>query len=199
MPGFISGKKRFTEPNMCIINTIKQNSVSHSKSDPGFTPQFDYEADNSLLPGLPDDVAKLCLALVPRSSHPSMAGVCKNWRSFIKGKEFITVRKLAGVVEEWLYFLTMDAESKECHWEVFDCVEHKFRILPPMPGSVRAGFEVVVLSGKLLVIAGYSVADGTDSVSSDVYQYDSCLNRYVVHVTKELSVSSSSIYAYYSH
>lgn len=177
MPGFISGKKRFTEINMCIINTVKKNSVSHSKSDTRST-QFDYESDKSLFPGLPDDVAKLCLALVPRSSHPSMAGVCKNWRSFIKGKDFITERKLAGAVEEWLYFLTMDAERKECHWEVFDCVEHKFRILPPMPGAVKAGFEVVVLNGKLLVIAGYSIADGTDSVSSDVYQYDSCLNRW---------------------
>ena len=181
MPGFISGKKRFTEINMCIINTVKKNSVSHSKSDTRST-QFDYESDKSLFPGLPDDVAKLCLALVPRSSHPSMAGVCKNWRSFIKGKDFITERKLAGAVEEWLYFLTMDTERKECHWEVFDCVEHKFRILPPMPGAVKAGFEVVVLSGKLLVIAGYSIADGTDSVSSDVYQYDSCLNRSVIHI-----------------
>lgn len=194
MPGFISGKKRFTEPNMCIVNTFKQNSVSLSKSDTGFTSRFHYE---SLLPGLPDDVAKLCLALVPRSSHPSMAGVCKNWRSFIKGKEFITERKLAGAVEEWLYFLTMDTERKECHWEVFDCVEHKFRMLPPMPGAVKAGFEVVVLNGKLLVIAGYSIADGPDSVSSDVYQYDSCLNRYVIHVTIEIYVPRSCFYTFY--
>lgn len=193
MPGFISGKKRFTEPNMCIINTVKQNLVSYSKSDTGFTSQFDYGTEKFLLPGLPDDVAKLCLALVPRSSHPSMAGVCKNWRSFIKGKEFITERKLAGVVEEWLYFLTMDTGRKECHWEVFDCVEHKLRILPPMPGALKAGFEVVVLNGKLLVIAGHSIADGTDSVSSDVYQYDSCLNRSVIGVTIEIYVSKSSL------
>ena len=188
MPGFISGKKRLTEPKMCIINTVKQNSICLSKSDTGFHSQFDHV---SLLPGLPDDVAKLCLALVPRSSHPSMAGVSKNWRSFIKGKEFITERKLAGAVEEWLYFLTMDTVRKEFHWEVFDGVERKFRVLPPMPGAVKAGFEVVVLNGKLLVIAGYSIADGTDSVSSDVYQYDSCLNRYAIHVNVEIYVSRS--------
>jgi hypothetical protein len=48
-----------------------------------------------------------------------------------------------------------------------------------MPGPVKAEFGVVVLNGKLLVMAGYSVIDGTGSASADVYEYDSCLNRFV--------------------
>ncbi|KAL0408495.1 UNVERIFIED_CONTAM: F-box/kelch-repeat protein [Sesamum radiatum] len=107
-----------------------------------------------------------------------MGAVCKRWRSFIKSKEFITVRKLAGVLEEWLYVLTADAAGNRSHWEVLDCLGHKHRQLPPMPGPAKAGFGVVVLHGKLLVIAGYSVVDGTGSVSADLYQYDSCLNSW---------------------
>ncbi|GAV87814.1 F-box domain-containing protein/Kelch_1 domain-containing protein [Cephalotus follicularis] len=126
--------------------------------------------------GLPDDVAKHCLALVPRANFPAMGGVCKKWRSFIKSREFITVRKLAKVLEEWLYVLTTDAEGKESHWKVLDCMGHNHRLLPPMPDPMKAGFGVVVLNGKLLVMAGYSVIDGTGSASADVYQYDSCLN-----------------------
>ncbi|KAJ0095291.1 hypothetical protein Patl1_16923 [Pistacia atlantica] len=97
--------------------------------------------------GLPDDVSKYILALVPRSNFPSMGAVSKKWRSYIRSKEFITVRKLLGLLEEWLCILTMDAEGKQSQWE-------------------------------LLVMAGYSVIDGTGSASADVYEYDPCLNSW---------------------
>ena len=108
-----------------------------------------------------------------------MGGVCKRWRSFIQCKEFLTERRIAGVLEEWLYVLTMDSEGKESHWEVLDCLGQKHQRLPPMPGPGKVGFGIAVLNGKLLVIAGYSVINGTASASADVYQYDSCLNRFV--------------------
>ncbi|CAI9259121.1 unnamed protein product [Lactuca saligna] len=93
-----------------------------------------------MLPGLPDDIAKYCLALVPRSYFPRMGGVSRRWRSFMK--------------------------------------RNKRFVLSPMPGPVKAGFGVVALNGKLVVMAGYSIIDGVGSVSSDVYQYDSCLNSW---------------------
>ena len=135
--------------------------------------------DGSILPGLPDDVAKYCFALVPRRYLPAMGAVCKKWRSFLKTKEFITVRKLAGLLQEWLFVLTMDSGGKESQWKVLDCLGVKRQLLPPMPGPTKTGFGVVVLNGKLLVMAGYSVIDGTGSASADVYEYDSCLNRFV--------------------
>lgn len=132
-----------------------------------------------LIPGLSDDVAKLCLALVPRSSLPSMGRVCKKWRYVVKSKEFITVRRLAGMLEEWLYVLTTKAGGKENHWEVMDCQGHKLSSLPPMPGPAKTGFKVVVVDGKLLVVAGCALINGSLVASSDVYQFDTCLNRFV--------------------
>ncbi|GAB2280622.1 hypothetical protein Dimus_015249 [Dionaea muscipula] len=144
-------------------------SHSHLANDPPY---------HSILPGLPDDVAKLCLALVPRTSFPAMGAVCKRWRSFIRSKEFITVRKLAGKLEEWLYVLTLDEEGKESHWEVLDCLGNKPQILPLMPGPPKAAFGIVVLDGKLLVVAGFTASEGNSSATADVYQYDSCLNSW---------------------
>ncbi|CAL5358412.1 unnamed protein product [Camellia sinensis] len=100
------------------------------------------------------------------------------WRSFMQSKEFITVRRLAGLLKEWLYVLTMDGKGKGSHWGVLDCLGQKHRDLPPMPGPVKAGFGVVVLNGKLLVMGGYSMKDGTGIASGNVCQYDSCLNRW---------------------
>lgn len=165
---------------MSFSTSFTQDKSTYSKSNLLLASAVADDIDCPILPGLPDDVAKYCLALVPRPYFPVMGAVCKKWRSIIRSKEFLVVRKLAGLLEEWLYVLTMDSEGKESHWEVLDCSGHRRQLLPPMPGAVKAGFGVVVLNGKLLVIAGYSVIDGTrtGSASADVYQYDSCLNRY---------------------
>lgn len=131
-----------------------------------------------LLPGLPDDVAKNCLALVPRSCFCSAGAVCKQWRSFIQSNEFIIERKYAGRLEELLYVLTGDAVGYGRHWEILGRFGQERQILPTMPGPEKAKFGVVVLGGKLLVLGGYFVDEGTTCVSADVHQYDSCLNRW---------------------
>lgn len=178
MSGFTS-KKRFLDTSMSFCTLIThENHQVYSKSNLLLASRGSDDIDSSILPGLPDDVAKYCLALVPRRYLPAMGAVCKKWRSFLKTKEFITVRKLAGLLEEWLFVLTMDSEGKESRWVVLDCLGLKRQLLPPMPGSTKAGFGVVVLNGKLLVMAGYSVIEGTGTASADVYEYDCYLNSW---------------------
>ncbi|KAJ4972768.1 hypothetical protein NE237_005942 [Protea cynaroides] len=162
------------------IPLVQKDLPSHSKMNPQFTFGAPDELYSPILPGLPDDVAKHCLALVPRTNFPAMGAVCKQWRSFIQSKEFISVRKQAGRLEEWLYVLTGDADRMGSRWEVLvlGCLKNEQFLLPPMPGPVKAGFGIIVLHGKLFIIAGYLVYEGAGVVSADVYQYDSCLNRW---------------------
>ncbi|XP_027340119.1 F-box/kelch-repeat protein At1g67480 [Abrus precatorius] len=179
MPSLVAEKKRFTEANMYFSNSVNLDKPALIKSNYCVRSEaMDDDGSSPILPGLPDDVAKHCLALVPRSNTPVMGGVCKKWRSFVRSKEFIMVRKLAGMLEEWLYILTAGSKGKGSHWEVMDCQGHNRRSLPPMPGPAKAKFGVVVLNGKLLVMAGCSSIDGTAAVSAEVYQYDSCLNSW---------------------
>ncbi|KAL3511425.1 hypothetical protein ACH5RR_030826 [Cinchona calisaya] len=175
---FISGKKRATELNMCFANAVEQGTPAHLKGGSCLASKFADDIQCPILPGLPDDVAMYCLALVPRSFFPAMGVVCKRWRSFIQSKEFIMVRKLAGMLEEWLYVLTVDPEGIGSHWEVLDCLGQKHSVLPAMPGPEKVGFGVVGVNGKLLILAGYAVSDGNRSPSADVYQYDSCLKSW---------------------
>ncbi|GAB4829342.1 hypothetical protein Ancab_019012 [Ancistrocladus abbreviatus] len=178
MPGFVNEKKRLSESTMRYSISVQHDVPNHSKGTLQLVSHVANEPYSSILPGLPDDVAMLCLALVPRAHLPAMGAVCKQWRSFIRSKEFITVRRQAGMLEEWLYVLTADEEGKESHWEVLDCFGNEHQILPLMPGPPKASFGVVVLNGKLLVIAGSTVFEGTVSASADVYQYDSYLNSW---------------------
>jgi len=144
----------------------------------GLVPQEEFDSNCDLIPGLPEDLAKICLALVPRTHFPVMGAVSKRWMSFLESKELIAVRKEVGKLEEWVYVLTPDAGTKGSHWEILECSGQKQSPLPRMPGLTKAGFGVVVIGGKLFVIAGYAADHGKDCVSDEVYQYDSCLNRY---------------------
>ncbi|KAL5546967.1 hypothetical protein UlMin_006654 [Ulmus minor] len=154
MPSFVSEKKRVKKPIMSLSDSVKKDTLF-------CTTQLVKYVETSILPGLPDDVAKHCLALMPCTNFPVMASVIYHcveigWST-------------RGVA---LYF-NNKCEGKESHSEVLDCTGQVNRLLPLMPGALKFGFGVVVLNGKLLVLAGYSLIN-----RADVYQYDSCLNSW---------------------
>lgn len=177
MPGFVGGRKRFAD-SVVQLNTPVHSDLATQKVSTGLTLQAPEELYCPVIPGLPDDVAKLCLVLLPRRDLPVISAVCKRWSSFIKSKEFLMMRKEAGKLEEWVYILTGNADGSGNHWEVLVGLGDKSKVLPPMPGPNKAGFGVVVIDANLFIIAGYSVDSGKECVSDDVYQYDSRLNRY---------------------
>ncbi|KAF3787109.1 F-box/kelch-repeat protein [Nymphaea thermarum] len=171
----MGGRKRLMGSPMCL-GTVAQHDPSsfkaaiyHPQGSDGYEP---------ILPGLPDDVAKYCLALVPRRYFPVLGRVCKKWRSVVESKEFTIVRKHAKKLEEWIFVLCDDKDGKGSHWEILSSLGCGHQPLPPMPGPLMAAFGVVTVDSKLLVMAGYVVDGGPETVSADVYQYDSRLNRW---------------------
>lgn len=179
MVTIVGTREQFVQPQPCLRATMQLKSPTRPKLSFCFTPQGDCDQYCALIPGLPEDLAKICLALVPRTHFPVMGGVSKRWMSFLESKELIAVRKEVRKLDECVYVLTADARAKGSHWEVLGCQGQKNTPLPPMPGPTKAGFGVVVLDGKLVVIAGYAADHGKECVSDEVYQYDCFLNRYV--------------------
>ncbi|KAG6512809.1 F-box/kelch-repeat protein At1g67480-like [Zingiber officinale] len=177
MPGFFGVQKRLADAEV-RLNVSIQSNLATQKFSAGFSLQAQQNPNCPIIPGLPDDVAKFCLVLLPRKQLPVIGAVCKRWRSFIKSKEFLVIRKEAGKIEEWLYILTGDLDGSGNHWEVLSGLGDNRMVLPPMPGSKKAGFGIAVIDAYLFVIAGYSVDIGKECVSNDVYQYDSRLNRW---------------------
>ncbi|EEC77152.1 hypothetical protein OsI_15607 [Oryza sativa Indica Group] len=164
----VGARERFVKAQTSLPATMQLKFPTRTQGD----------SYGALIPGLPEDLAKVCLALVPRSYFPVMGAVSKRWMSFIGSKEFIAVRKEVGRLEELIYALITGDGGKGPCWEVLGSLEQQNRMLPPMPGLTKAGFSVVVLDGKLLVMAGYVVDYGKECVSDEVYQYDARLNRW---------------------
>lgn len=136
--------------------------------------------DSSLIPGLPEDVAQICLALVRREDFPSVRKVCKAWWDLVHTREFYRTRKGVGTLEEWLYILTVADDMKSTRWEVLNPKQKgDWKVLPRMPGPVKVGSASIVVNEKLVVIGGLVPDDETAYASAEVYIYDPVLDKCV--------------------
>jgi hypothetical protein len=177
MLAFVGSQERFVQSQTCFHVRMQLKPPTRTKLYSEHMPLEERDPYCALIPGLPEDLAKICLARVPHSHFPVMGAVSKRWMSFLESEELIAVRKEIGRLEEMVYVLAADADAKGSHWEVLECSGQRHS-LPCMPGLTKAGFGVVVLDGKLVVIAGYAADHGKECVSDEVYQYDPFLHRY---------------------
>ncbi|KAM3367047.1 hypothetical protein ACQJBY_015986 [Aegilops geniculata] len=176
MLALVGARELLVQAQTCHRGTMPLKSLARPRLSPVTMTEKETNTHDGLIPGLPEDMAKICLALVPRRHFPAMGAVSRRWMSFIGSREFSAVRKEVRKIEELVYVLAAEAAEKGCRWEVLG--ERKNSAIPPMPGLAKVGFGVVVLYGKLYVIAGYAAVHGKDSVSDEVYQYDARLNRW---------------------
>ncbi|CAH8349808.1 unnamed protein product [Eruca vesicaria subsp. sativa] len=143
-------------------------------------------SSSSLIPGLTDDAAELCLSRAPRCNFRTISQVCKRWKTFLRSEHFASVRELTGTVEEFMCVLMESECGRDVYWEVFDASGNKLGQIPPVPGPLKRGFGVAVLGGgKIVFIGGYTEVEGSSSINStivsasaDVYEFDPASNRW---------------------
>lgn len=98
----------------------------------------------SLLPGLPDDVARLCLSLVPPSS---LYSVCRSWRRLLYSPSFPPFPSL--------YSLFLSSED-DLQFSSFDPISCQWLPLPPPP--LRLLLRHPAFLSRMLPIQSVSVA-----------------------------------------
>ena len=116
--------------------------------------------NDSLLPGLFDDVALNCLAWVNRSDYASLACINKRYNLLIRSGYLFELRKKLGIVElEHLVYLVCDPRG----WEVFDPKRNRWITLPKIPcdecfnhadkESLAVGSELLVFGREMMDFA----------------------------------------------
>ncbi|CAH8349771.1 unnamed protein product [Eruca vesicaria subsp. sativa] len=149
-------------------------------------------AESSLIPGLTDDVAELCLSRIPRCDFRIISQVCRRWRTYLESEHFTAVRKLTGPVEEFLCVLMEDSAWGVSYWfgEVFDASGNNLGQIPRVPGTYKWSFGLAVLDGgKIVFIGGYyndpiyeveglAMERTRISSSADVYEFDPAFNSW---------------------
>ncbi|KAJ7536473.1 hypothetical protein O6H91_12G071000 [Diphasiastrum complanatum] len=124
------------------------------------------ESNNSLIPGLGDDVAQLCLVRLSRSLYGSYYVVSKRFCAFFKSGELYKIRRELGISEQWVYLLN----SGQSVWRAFDPKDGgRWRPLPPTPAddcfgmcdkeSLTAGTQLLVIGREIqgLVVWRYDL------------------------------------------
>nr|CAD1840858.1 unnamed protein product [Ananas comosus var. bracteatus] len=131
-----------------------------------------------LIPGLPDDIALLCLARVPRRYHHALRCVSRRWRVLLCSEEWRLCRQKNNWEETWVYAVcrdknkgvqiyVLDPDRASRCWRVIQVIE--------TPWMKREGASFETLGKKLYLFGG---CGGGKNAVDDVYCYDASANRW---------------------
>ncbi|KAL4191554.1 hypothetical protein AMTRI_Chr07g81160 [Amborella trichopoda] len=134
------------------------------------------DPDLSLIPGLPDDIALLCLVRVPRKYHPLLKSVSRRWRALVHSEAFYACRQNLRLAEAWVYSLCRDA-SDQVHGYVREPTKRRWRPLKGVPPqcSKRYGMAFGVLGHRLYLLGG---CRWLEDASTQVHYYDAITDEW---------------------
>lgn len=123
-----------------------------------FHRRLNQTSNDSLLPGLYDDVALICLAWACRFDYASLSCLNIRFNSLMKTGYLYELRKQLGIIEHWVY-MVCDPRG----WEAFDPITKNWMRLPKIPcdecfnhadkESLAVGSELLVFGRELFEFA----------------------------------------------
>lgn len=136
-----------------------------------------YEA---IIPGLPDDLALRCLAMLSHGYHGLLECVSKKWRNAVRSSDFFQLKSGEGWCGDWVFVLTDDQINIQ--WNAYDPDADRWHHLPRIPsircGYKHLGFSCVTVHHRFLVLGGHMcptdpvVPHHDFSPTNDVMQFD---------------------------
>ncbi|XVF06629.1 hypothetical protein REPUB_Repub06bG0066000 [Reevesia pubescens] len=109
----------------------------------------------TILPGLPDDLALRCLAKLSHGYHGELESVSKRWKDLVRSSEYANYKANQGWCGDWLFVVT---ERSNNQWIAYDREADRWHPLPKTPtdhdGLQHFGFSCVCVGNRLLVIGG---------------------------------------------
>ncbi|KAG6476458.1 hypothetical protein ZIOFF_065700 [Zingiber officinale] len=134
----------------------------------------------TLISGLPDDLAILCLSRVPRRYHRVLKCVSRRWRELLGSEEWHISRRRNNTEECWVYAVckvnlkehlcyVLDPDPTYRNWKLMQCMR--------TPCSQNDGMSIIALGKKVYLLGGCTwQEDATD----DVHCYDASSNKWAV-------------------
>lgn len=111
--------------------------------------------DESIIPGLPDDLSIRCLAMLSHGYHGLLQSVSKKWRNVVNTSDYSNLKASHGWCGNWLFVLT---ECDNTQWIAYDPEPNIWHPLPKIPRSFPGwhhyGFACVCVRNRFLLIGG---------------------------------------------
>ncbi|TKY74634.1 F-box protein AFR [Spatholobus suberectus] len=130
-------------------------------------------AQEQLIPGLPNEIAELCLLHVPYPYQALSRSVSSTWNRAITHPSFIVSKKTLS--HPHLFVLAFHSQTAKVQWQALDPSSGRWFLLPqmPLPESVcPAAFACAALprQGKLFVMGGARSGDYPPMRTNLVYR-----------------------------
>ncbi|RVW52308.1 hypothetical protein VitviT2T_004540 [Vitis vinifera] len=145
---------------------VRLRSSSNSQENDGNS--------DELIPGLPEEIAELCLLHVPYPYQALARSVSSSWNKAITDPSFLLSKKILSLSQPYLFVFASSKSTSRIQWQALDPRSGRWFVLPPMPCSAAAcppGLACASLpeDGKLFVL-GDLRSDGTSLHTTIMYR-----------------------------
>ncbi|KAL4586321.1 hypothetical protein LXL04_010957 [Taraxacum kok-saghyz] len=161
-------------------------------SPENLTPKFYLEDDlletdsciDPLVPGLPDDIALICLLRLPVKFHSAGRSVCRRWYNLFGDKNrFFAERKLMGFRDPWMFVFSFHKRTGKIQWQVLDLVHLSWHTIPAMPCMDKVcprGFRCISGSDNTSLFVCGGVTSDMDCPLNLVLKFEVKSNQWTV-------------------
>ncbi|KAK4277080.1 hypothetical protein QN277_015132 [Acacia crassicarpa] len=123
------------------------------------TADKDSDSEEALIPGLPHEVALLCLLHLPYPYQALARSISSSWNRAITHPSFLLSKKSLSLSRPYLFVLATCRSTAAMRWQALDPSSGRWFVLPPMPdpkSSCPNSFACASLPrhGKLFVMGG---------------------------------------------
>ncbi|KAF8111825.1 hypothetical protein N665_0072s0037 [Sinapis alba] len=115
----------------------------------------------ALIPGLPNEIAELCLLRLPYPYHALFRSVSSSWNKTITNPSFLLSKQSLSISSPYLFVFSFNKSTAKVQWQSLDLSSGRWFVLPPMPSSFTKISSPHALScasiprqGKLFVLGG---------------------------------------------
>ncbi|KFK32651.1 hypothetical protein AALP_AA6G270800 [Arabis alpina] len=130
------------------------------------------KSQQPLIPGLPNDIAELCLLRLPYPYHALFRSVSSSWNKTITNPRFLFSKQSLSLSSPYLFVFAFNKSTSKIRWQALNLESGRWFILPPMPNSFTnisssphaLSCVSIPRQGKLFVLGG-----GESSRSAVVY------------------------------
>ncbi|KAE8682531.1 F-box protein AFR [Hibiscus syriacus] len=127
-----------------------------------------------LIPGLPDEIAELCLLHLPYPYQSLARSVCSSWNRIITDPAFLLCKRSLSLSLPYLFIFAFHKSTARIQWQALDPRSGRWFILPSMPCSKAVcppGFACTSIprQGQLYVLGGMCSDTQTSINTTMVY------------------------------
>ncbi|CAK7354186.1 unnamed protein product [Dovyalis caffra] len=141
----------------------------------------DEEDFEPLIPGLPDEVAELCLLYLPYPYQALVRSVSSSWNRATTDPYFLLSKKSLSLSLPYIFVFAFHKSTGRIQWQALDPRSGRWFVLPPVPCPKTvspAAFACTSLprQGKLLVLGG--MRSDTKTAMDTTFIYSSSTNQW---------------------